>query len=215
MIAPFAKFRRLHSYGQLRRDQRGVAFVEFALSLPLLLILMGSGLELANYVIATKQIGELAAMVSDNASRMGSQSGLRNKPISEADINDVFIGADLQAGPLDIDKNARIILSSLQRDDDGSQKIVWQRCFGEQDDASAYGVEGATIASGMGPAGAEVTAAPNTAVMVVEVVYRYQRLMPVMGLPLGEIREFAAFNIRDDRDLTEPPTLNATPSKCD
>ncbi|WP_250893583.1 TadE/TadG family type IV pilus assembly protein [Croceibacterium selenioxidans] len=186
----------------LRLDQRGLAFVEFAVTLPILLVLMSSGLELANYVIATKRIGEIAALVADNASRIGTQSILSNRPISEAEINDVFIGADLEAGQLDLEGNGRIILSSLQRNEDDQQMISWQRCFGSLAHPSSYGDEGNVGISGMGPAGDQVTAAPGTAVMVVEIAYEYEPLVPFIGLPLGKITDYAAFNIRDSRDLS-------------
>ncbi|MBO9519457.1 MAG: pilus assembly protein [Porphyrobacter sp.] len=188
---------------RLRLDQRGVAFIEFAVTLPILLVLMSSGLELANYVITLKRIGEIAALTADNASRMGAQSAIRNKPISEAEINDVFVGANLQAGSIDLAQNGRIILSSLQRNGSDQQLIKWQRCFGDLTHASSYGVEGDTPADGMGPANDKVMAAPGTAVMVVEIAYEYKPLVPLISLPLGEITDYAAFNVRDDRDLSE------------
>ena len=98
-----------------------MALVEFAMVLPFLMILATSALELTNYAITVKRVGELGVMVSDNASRMGAQSAINDKPISEAEINDVFIGADLQASGLNLAANSRIILSSLQLNGDGGQ----------------------------------------------------------------------------------------------
>lgn len=222
---PFAEHsgrvgRRLHRLlRRTRSDQSGLALIEFALSLPILLILTTSGLELANYVITTKRIGEIAVLIADNASRMGAQSAINNRPISEAEINDVFIGADMQGSGLDLGKNGRIILSSLQRNEDGGQTIKWQRCFGDVAHASSYGVEGdgetGTSFPGMGPEGNRVTAAEGTAVMVVEISYRYQRILPLIDLPLNDISETAAFNVRDSRDLTQIyNSEDVTPSSC-
>ncbi|BAV64149.1 TadE family protein [Sphingobium cloacae] len=204
---------------RLGRDRSGLALVEFALSLPILLILTSSGLELANYVITTKRIGEIAVLIADNASRMGAQSAINNRPISEAEINDVFIGADMQGSGLNLATQSRIILSSLQQNEEGGQWIKWQRCFGTLPHPSSYGDEdeGRTGTSflGMGPPNSRVTAAPNSAVMVVEISYRYQRIIPLIALPLNDISEVAAFNVRDSRDLTEIyNTENVTPSTC-
>lgn len=202
---------------RLIRDRSGVAFMEFALALPILIVLAASGLELANYVIATKRIGEVAALVADNASRMGDQRIIKNIPIAEAEILDVFVGADLQARGLNLERNGRIILSSLERRAaDGPQKIGWQRCFGDLPHPSSYGVQGQEVPAGMGPAGAQVTAAPKTAVMVVEIAYEYEQLVPLIGLSPGIIREFAAFNVRDDRDLSSGvnPTPGIAESSC-
>jgi Flp pilus assembly protein TadG len=200
--------------------QNGVALTEFALSLPILLILASSGLELINYALTVKRVGELAATVADNASRMGAQSVINNKPVSEAEINDVFIGADLQGSGLNLSQNGKIVLSSLQQNSSGGQMIKWQRCFGGNAYHSAYGPEntGATGNSfaGMGPTGQEIKAASGTAVMVVEINYTYRRLVPIISLPLRDITDFSAFNVRDSRDLINPPqnTENVTPSAC-
>lgn len=209
---------RVHAC-RLVKDTSGLALVEFAMVLPFLLILSTSGLELANYVIANKRMGEIAAMVADNASRMGDQNAINNKPIDESEINDVFIGADLQGGYLKIADNGRIILSSLQRNADGGQTITWQRCYGALNVDSAFGKEGkgatGTSFTGMGPSGNEVTAATGTAVMVVEVYYKYKRLMPSIQLPLNDIKDVTAFNVRDSRDLGQPQnTSNVALSTC-
>ncbi len=202
------------------RCQSGVALTEFAISLPILLVLASSGIELINYALTVKRVGELAAMVADNASRMGAQSVINNKPISEAEINDVFIGADLQGASLNLSENGKIVLSSLQQNSGGGQMIKWQRCFGGNAYQSAYGSEntGSTGNSfaGMGPTGQEIKAAPGTAVMVVEINYSYKRLVPIISLPLRNITDFSAFNVRDSRDLENPPQNpeNVTRSTC-
>ena len=217
---PIALNRRSRvSLSRLRDDTSAVALVEFAFSLPLLMVFMSSGLELVNYVIAVKRIGEISVMVADNASRMGAQSANTNKPISEAEINDVFIGADLQGSGLNLSANSRIILSSLQQNATGGQTIKWQRCFGTLAHASSYGVQGDGASNnsfpGMGPASNRVTASAGTAVMVVEVTYRYRRLVPIIQLPLRDITETTAFNVRDSRDLTQVyNTEGVTVSTC-
>lgn len=208
-----------HRLGGLVRCKSGIALTEFAIAFPLLLILATSGLELINYALTVKKIGEISGMVADNASRMGSQSAINNKPVSEAEINDVFIGADLQASELGLGQNGKIVLSSLQTNPDGGQTIKWQRCFGGDAYHSAYGPQGTgatgTSFAGMGPTGDEIKAAAGTAVMVVEIHYTYKRLMPIVSLPLHDITELSAFNVRDSRDITQVyNSENVTPSTC-
>lgn len=212
-LAPAPLVRRLH------RDRSGLALMEFAISLPILLLLATSGLELANYVITGKRISETAILIADNASRMGAQSAIQNRPISEAEINDVFIGADLQSGGLQIARHGRVILSSLQQNATGGQTIKWQRCFGGLDHPSSWGKEGdgATNNSfpGMGPDTNRVTASAGEAVMVVEITYQYQRITPLFTQEFDKITETSAFNVRDSRDLsTVYNTENVTPSTC-
>ena len=138
--------------------------------------------------------------------------------IREIDVNEVFTGADEQGRGLDLGTRGRIILSSLERNTQGGQTIKWQRCFGNLEVASAYGVEGTgatgTDFPGMGPAGREVTAAAGTAIMFVEVTYEYQPLLFGAWLGPQTIRSTAAFNIREARDLSgvKPP---GDPATCD
>lgn len=203
------------------RDVRGVALTEFAFALPILLIMTAFGLELANYVLAIKRVGDLAVLVTDNASRMGTRSaGLSIQQISEAEINDVFIGVELQDNLPDFERNGRIVLSSLQRNADGGQWIAWQRCYGEGTFSSAYGVEGqgqrGTAFQGMGPPDRRVQAPAGTSIMVTEIYYNYEPIFPVTGVETGPITEFAAFNTRASRDLSAPRNAERVePSLCD
>ena len=203
------------------RDVQGVALTEFAFALPILLTMTAFGLELANYVLAIKRIGDVAVMVTDNASRMGTRSaGLSVQQISEAEINDVFVGAQLQGNLPDFERNGRIIVSSLQRNADGGQWIAWQRCFGEGDFSSAYGVEGegerGTSFEGMGPPDQRLQAPAGTSVMVTEVYYTYEPIFPITGVRTSPITEFAAFNTRASRDLSAPRNAEQVePSSCD
>lgn len=193
----------------LSTNTSGVALTEFAFSLPILMLIMTGGLELANFVVTTKRIGDLAVVVADNASRMGTRSaGLSVHQITEAEINDVFIGASLQGGIPNLGQHGRIVLSSLQRNADGGQWIAWQRCFGSNGAASAYGVQGdgatGTGFPGMGPQGNPIQAPAGTAVMVVEVFYNYQPIVPLSVPTTRQIQELAVFNVRESRDLGMP-----------
>lgn len=204
----------------LIKNCSGVALIEFAYSLPFLTVVGMAGTELTNYAWVKLQVSQIALNIADHASRIGENGVLQDIKIYESDINDVFTGADLEAGSLDLAANGRVILSSLTRNDDGGQWIQWQRCSGALDHDSSYGEEddGATGTSfpGMGVAGKEITAAEDTAVMFVEVAYTYQPLFTQKWVPgPTQMVEYAAFNVRDDRDLTQIfPVSGVTASTC-
>jgi hypothetical protein len=204
----------------LRASVAGVAAVEFALSMPLILLLTTLGIEYTNYVVTRKRISEIAAMLADNASRMGDQAALSNKPVSEQEINDILQGAASQGGQrINIQRDGRILLSSLERNPDGGQWIHWQRCFGAQAHVSTFGTEGegATGAglAGMGPTGGKVMADVKSAVMVVEISYRYAPIIGIIPLNLQNIVEYASFRVRDSRDLTQVyPVAGVVASTC-
>jgi hypothetical protein len=54
----------------------------------------------------------------------------------------------------------------------------------------------------MGPAGREVIAFENEAVMFVELAYDYQPLVSARFVGTPEIRSVASFTVRSDRDLS-------------
>lgn len=196
-------------WGWIGRSRDGVALTEFAFVLPILLIFLSFGVELANYVQAIRRVSDLAVLVADNASRMGTRNeGLSVNQITEAEINDVFIGAQLQANLTDFEDEGRIILSSLQRNAQDGQWIAWQRCAGNATFDSAFGSEGrgsnGRAFRGMGPPDNLIQAPPGSAVMVVEIFYNYQPVVPMLSLPPRTIRELAVFNVRENRDLTAP-----------
>jgi hypothetical protein len=184
---------------RLGRDERGVAFLEFAFIGPILLFVTLAGLELVNYALAYLRVNQIATTVADNAGRVTTG-------IDEANIYEVFAGADAIGDPMDFQANGRIVLSSLQ--DNGKtggnagQMINWQRCWGDLDADPAYGVEDdgrddSSLEDGLGPAGEEIASVPGTAVMFVEVTYEYQSLISTTILPVGgRIRQESAFNVR-------------------
>ena len=186
-------------FRRLRRDDNGVAFIEFAMMAPVLLFLILGGLEVVNYALAQLRVNQIAMTVADNAGRVTTG-------IDEANIYEVFAGANVIGQSMDFQQNGRIVLSSLQ--DNGQkggkhgQMINWQRCYGNLSVKPAYGVEGDgrtdnSLEYGMGATGNQITSVPGTAVMFVEVSYDYQPLISNTILPVsGIIRRESAFNVR-------------------
>jgi Flp pilus assembly protein TadG len=202
---------------RFRRDTSGVALLEFALTLPVLLLLSLTGAELTNYITTKMRVSQISLHLADNAARIGSGTQLAIKTITEADINDLFIGANMQSGELDMKTNGRIILSSVEEDSAhaGKYKIGWQRCYGSKTHASTYGVAGANNLTGVGPAGRQVVAPVGGAAMFVEVYYEYQPLVRTSLAPSSNFVEIASMMVRDRRDLTQVYAVaGVTASTC-
>lgn len=203
---------------RFRRDTSGVALLEFALTLPILLLLSLTGAELTNYITTKMRVSQISLHLADNAARIGSGSQLALKTISESDINDLFIGAQLQSGELDLKTNGRIILSSVEIDSahTGKYKIAWQRCYGNKTThASTYGVAGANNLTGVGPTGRQTVAPTDGAAMFVEVYYEYQPLVKSSLAPANNFVEIASMMVRDRRDLTQVYAVSGvTASSC-
>ena len=191
-------------FARLRRAQEGVAMVEFAYSLLIVVPLFLGGAELTNYVVTKMRISQLALHVADNASRIGTESLLSDPRISETQINDLLTGANLQAGSLDLENRGRVLISSVEPVADPNTthkfKIHWQRCYGELVWPSSYGKAGDTNLNGVGPAGQQVTAPDGNGVIFVEIAYDYQPLISSAFAATTVINETAAMTVRDDRD---------------
>lgn len=194
----------------LVRATTGAAATEFALSAPLLLTAGLWGVEAANQAITQMRISQIAVLVADNASRVGENSLLGEVKLYESDINDVLYGAKIQGGGnLDLYRHGRVILSSLEVVPDSAEEhqyIHWQRCMGVKRHASSYGNEGDGQnggLAGMGPTGEEIIAFRDEAVMFVEVAYDYQPLISDMFTHATVVTATAAFNVRNNRDLSE------------
>ena len=210
---------------RLFRDDRGAALIEFALTLPVLLLLGLGGLETANFGIACLRVSQIAMTTADNAARVRNQ-------ITEADINEVMTGSKFVGAGIDFANNGRIILSSLEPNGQTGTKagnmIRWQRCAGKMAVVSAYGGEGTGATSnvlkdGMGP-GTDASKkieppeppAAATAVMYVEVSYTYQPVVASRWISQQTIRAERAFNVRQRTDQVLKPggVADADIAKC-
>ncbi len=199
------------AWRKLWRDRSGLALVEFAYTLPILLVLGMTGLELSNLAIVNLRVSQAAMHIADNGSRIGDRDALNAQKIYESDINDIFLGVDIQAGAqTDLFENGRVIISSLEMNDDGGQWIHWQRCMGRLNVQSAYGVEGTgetgTDFAGMGEAGQELQATAGQAVIFVEIIYDYEPLIgndyAMRFINSSRLTSTSAFNVRGTRDLS-------------
>ena len=128
-LKPLKQAKR-HIMRALKSDTSGVAMIEFAYALPLLMVLGGFGIEMTNLATVNQSISQSALALADNMSRVGAQSALSTVQIRESDINDSFIGLIRQTGTLNLTSRGRVILSSLEQNASGGQWIHWQRCIG-------------------------------------------------------------------------------------
>lgn len=101
-----------------RRDERGLAAIEFALIAPVMILLYFGMVELCQGFLASKRAGHSASMVADLVSQTAD--------VTPAQLEDVFaIGALIMkpysSGPL------KIRVSSVTRDSRGVDKVDWVR----------------------------------------------------------------------------------------
>jgi len=189
----------------LKTDRSGVALIEFALSLPLLMLLILSGLELTNFILANHRVRQIASMTADNSSR------LRTK-MSEAYMNQLFVGVQKAGAGIDFENRGRIILSSVQNNTANTgQWIRWQRCFGKLARTPKYGTQGKGQNDTSLPSVNGLTAQAGSAIMYAEAEYRYRPLIARSLLNDRRIVHEVAFIVRQRTDFAISGT---NPSTC-
>jgi Flp pilus assembly protein TadG len=201
---------------RLCAENDGIAVVEFAATLPFLILIFLGGAEIVNYTLAHMTVNRIGMTVADNASRVTTV-------IDESDIVEAFAAAQAIGGKMDMLNNSKIVLSSLMPNgktgSNAGQTINWQRCYGKLTVTPAYGVQGAgatnaTLAAGIGPTGSKITAATGTAVMFVEVSYDYQPVALSSLIGTKRIRFETAFNVRGRVNQTITNSGSLTVNSC-
>lgn len=218
----------------IKKDNSGLALVEFAVSLPFFMGLTIGGFEMSNFAYTVMRLNQLTINTADSAARMGEGGQLSSKIITERQINDVFAGTiregerillggqhiykDPGTGDVTLRGNARIILTSYEpvaayNPASPRYRIRWQRCVGMANFYSSnYGTK-ATVtnaSTGIGPAGEQVAPPEDSAIMFVETQYYFQPeiLNGFTKLTDGTIRQTAAMIVRDKREFNPTPTAN-------
>jgi Flp pilus assembly protein TadG len=203
-----------HAVVRVLRSRSGLAMMEFALALPILLLLGLTGIEYANWTVTRMQVSQLALQLADNASRMGTAAS-GGKIVYEANIKETFAGAQLQSGPLDLNAKGRAFLSSLEPTNTTATApteftIRWQRCYGTLTArTSLYGVQGNSKPTGMGPTGQLVKPLAQGATMFVEIYYPYTPLFSSIVVPSTFFDETASMVVRDQRVIGQQPTASS------
>lgn len=123
MTRPFA-----HARLTFARDRGGVALMEFALFLPLIIALGMGGMELTNLTLAHQKVERLAGTSADLFARN------QVKP-NERQVNDSLTAIDIMSKPFDLRQQGRVIITGIigtadNRTGKVENKIAWQRCDG-------------------------------------------------------------------------------------
>lgn len=220
-----AKAAALHAIAGTCRDRRGVALLEFALGLPLLLTVGLYAVETANLALTNMRVNQIAQSLADNASRVGDMNDDSIKQLREVDINDVLTAARLQGDRIELTTRGRVTISSLEQNAQGVQYLHWQRCIGLKD-GSGYDSDydrtygrvdrddgigsnawngGVYMPHGIGDQNPKVQSPVGSGVMYIEVNYDYRPIVSSAWLPGGSARihATAAFVVRDRRNFDQ------------
>jgi hypothetical protein len=180
---------------RLLRDRYGIAAVEFALSLPILMGLTLYSMEAANMAYTSQKLGNIATQTADSVSRI-------RLSISNGDVTDALGGMKILGDGIDLRNRGRIIVSSVQPVTDSSgnvtnQKVRWQRCTGALVKDSSYVVNTNLGTDGIGATGRKIAASKDSELIFVEIYYTYKPLVSSAFLGTPQMAAVAAMSVRE------------------
>jgi Flp pilus assembly protein TadG len=168
----------MRNLGRLARQEGGIAAVEFALILPILIVLWFGGVEVTQALSVDRRLNNLASAIGDLVAR--------SKVITWADIDNIF---DIAPGAMFpycrtetecTNEGLQMRVSAVTMNSAGTAKVAWSRAHG----TTAYTVN--QTVDTLVPATLRV---PDTQIVVAEVFYTYS---PAVG-----------YVITGDRDLDD------------
>ena len=208
-------------FKRLRAEASGVALIEFAYTLPILVGFGLVGIEFTNVVLAHQKSERVASTLADQVA--GNQV-----PPNERQIGDMFEAIQLISAPFEFDPEGNVILTAVvgvydADDDEVQNKVAWQRCVVKDSFESTVGTEWTTtddIADGPGvDLPGDIKLSQNQMVIVTEVFFPYTEIIStdlVAGmLPnAGIFRETAMFRTRGAAVMNITPVTGVQKHDC-
>jgi Flp pilus assembly pilin Flp len=186
----------LNRLRKLRRDNSGVAAIEFALLLPVLLALLIGCLEVTFKIWSTQKAEKLSVTLSDVIAQ--------STAVTNGDLVSLTGAVDKIMDPFPFGPNeGKVIISSIYvQQNETVAKVNWQCFFPPTGSLTAFSKFGAKAANATMPAG--FTLAPRDNVIVAEVFYRYHPIAPGFMFDESIVYRRALFKPRLGTLLTDP-----------
>jgi|CXWL01.1.fsa_nt_gi Flp pilus assembly protein TadG len=146
---------------KLLRTELGLAAVEFALALPLLIALTIGSVEVTVYILKTQKLERVSLTLSDLVAQLTT--------VSSAQLNQIVPSAGQVMLPYSFSADGYAIISSVTKTGNNSPVINWQYSSGGTPQTSKIGVSGgaATLPTGF-------AMVDKDTVIITEVFYNYK-----------------------------------------
>jgi Flp pilus assembly protein TadG len=170
---------------QLWRNQQGLAAVEFALSLPLLVVLLFGSVEVTRYIVIMQKLEKVSSTLSDVVAQ--------SQTMSTAKLDQIVTAAAEVMRPYSFSADGYAVISSVSKTGTNNPIIDWQyRGGGSYTQTSRVG---ATVGG--------TATMPNSFVMVssenvivAEVFYQYRPLLTGVILPNSQFYRVSIYKPR-------------------
>jgi Flp pilus assembly protein TadG len=108
---------------RFRRHERGVAAIEFALIIPILVLLLLGCFEVPRYVLVWQRMARTSSGVADLLAQA-------DEPMTGNQMDDIVQAAKVMMQPYDIIANGNIVVDSVNNPSGGGAKVTWRKIYG-------------------------------------------------------------------------------------
>jgi Flp pilus assembly protein TadG len=158
------RLRRFVAGDKFLKDERGVTAIEFALVLPVVLLILLGCFEVPRFVLICQRIARTSSGVADLVAQA-------DEPITANQMNDIFTAAKIMMQPYDIVANGRIYVSSINNPSGNGVTLTWQKNNGGTvSTASKLGLAGSNPSTKIP---ATLVPGSNEEVLASEVYFNY------------------------------------------
>ena len=154
---------------RFRRDQRGVAAIEFALLSPIFLMSLYASFELTRFIHLNQKVEKATFQIADIIAQ--------SKTMSTTTLNNLMAATDDMMVPYGFrGLNSKVYITSVSRAANDVPRVKWQYCDGTAIGSSHIGTPGAAAVLPTG-----FTIAEKEDIIIAETFYSYA---PVMKQPI-------------------------------
>jgi len=186
----------LKTVRQFASGAGGVAAIEFALVLPIIVLLLLGCFEVPRYILIYQKIARTSAGVADLVAQA-------DEPITGNQVQDIFIAGKTMMQPYDVVADGKIYISSINNPNGSGVVLTWQRNNdGKLDEDSKYfSNEGSPPKISL-PAG--LTPLSNEEVLISEVFFDYKPIFSTL-IYEGSHLFVASYSRPRNKNLMTPP----------
>jgi Flp pilus assembly pilin Flp len=163
------------------RDERGFAATEFAMWLPVILLILLGCFEATRYIMIHQKLDRAATQVADLVGQA--------EALTTGQLDEIYKAAAAQMEPYDMEGQGEIIISSVVNSA-GTVTVSWQRNHGSAGGSSSIGVEG-----GVANLPDNFYLVDSESSIVAEVLYDYE---PVFFGTLAGLKNFGGDSLFGD-----------------
>lgn len=189
-----ANIARLRAIRSTSRRRRGVAAVEFALTLPVWITLFLGMADGGYCLLVNEKCDRIAYSVTDIVTQYSS--------ITKANLNDIILAAGQLMQPFPFSANGVVVVTSVYQPAGGTPTIMWQYTGGG---TASYGSQIGTAVGGNASLPNGLTLNDNDNVIISEVFYTFTPMFVSSGIIPNRIYRTAVYKPRLSPLIT-PPT---------